>query len=303
MSSSVLYKVQIVQGLYFHCINRAEDEAEFSVGDEVILQLPKHRDAGIVIGRDERDIPDTKLPGFKKPGPGKKTRPAFIIRKVTEIDEECLRKNRQRAGAMFQTAERKIQEHRLEMKLVNCHYSFDKSMVLFQFAAEERVDFRQLVKDLAGALHVRVELKQIGVRDEAGICGGIGPCGRNLCCSTILNEFRTVNVKMAKVQGLSLNPNNVSGICGRLKCCLRYEAHCYRELAKNLPRRGERCETPEGNGKVLECHPLKQTVKVRLDNDEGRILEFESDNLKYPDMEMQKTESKGVKSSPDKHPA
>ncbi|MFW6414303.1 MAG: PSP1 domain-containing protein, partial [Verrucomicrobiota bacterium] len=253
MSISVLYKVQIIKGVHYYCFNKTDTSAQdyLSIGEPVIIQLPKHRDNGEVIERDEKEIPDNKLSKPSKSGHGKKTNPAFILRRMTEHDHECARKNKDRANTMFQTAERKINEHRLDMKLVDCHYSFDKSMVLFQFAADERVDFRNLVKDLAGALHIRVELKQIGTRDEAGIRGGIGSCGRPLCCSTILNDFKTVNIKMAKTQGLSLNPNNVSGTCGRLKCCLRYEVHCYRELAKTLPRRGTSCTTPDGRGKVI----------------------------------------------------
>jgi len=146
--------------------------------------------------------------------------------------------------------------------------------MVFQFTAEGRVDFRELVQDLNRTFHSRVELRQIGVRDEAAIHGGLGCCGRPFCCGTFLNELSTVNVKMAKDQGLSLNPNNISGACGRLKCCLRYEAEGYREMRQGVLRNGSRCETPQGTGKVLDTNVLTGKVRVRLDEGSGRIETF-----------------------------
>jgi cell fate regulator YaaT (PSP1 superfamily) len=162
---------------------------------------------------------------------------------------------------------------------LNSHYTFDKSLAIFQFAAENRVDFRELVRDLSGALHCRVELRQIGVRDEASIQGGLGPCGRPFCCATFLTKFQTVNVKMAKMQRLSLNPTSVSGGCGRLKCCLRYEADGYQEMFRSIPRNGSLCETPRGRGRVLDGNALTQVVRVRLEDENGLIVDFQADEV------------------------
>ena len=277
-----LHKVEIAPGIDYYCEDT--DGGKFSIGDDVIFDLEQYTDCGKIIESSEEESEkdsQSASGNSKNKRTGTKANPFRIIRNMTINDKSKAHENETRARSMFRTAVRKIDEHRLSMKMVNCHYSFDKKVAVFQFASEDRVDFRDFVKDLSGALHVRVELKQIGVRDEAAIKGGLGPCGRALCCATILQSFKSVNVKMAKAQGLSLNPNNVSGVCGRLKCCLRYEVDCYRELSKNLPKRGTRCETPEGDGEVLDTEPLNQKIKVKLDEGEARLAEFSAEELGY----------------------
>ena len=272
-----LYKVEIVPGIEYYCVDA--DNRSFSLSDHVIFELEQYIDCGEIIEVSEEDA--TNIDTSNRKRTGNKNNPFRILRGMTINDKSKAHENETRARSMFRTADRKIDEHHLAMKMVNCHYSFDKKVAVFQFASEDRVDFRDFIKDLSGALHVRVELKQIGVRDEAAIKGGLGPCGRSLCCATILDQFKSVNVKMAKAQGLSLNPNNVSGVCGRLKCCLRYEVDCYREMSKNLPTKGTRCRTPDGDGEVLECEPLTQKIRVKLDEGELRLAEFNAKELGY----------------------
>jgi len=160
---------------------------------------------------------------------------------------------------------------------VRVKYSFDRSVLVILFAAEERVDFQEMVKEISDELRTRVEMKQIGIRDEAGITGGLGPCGRNLCCCTWLNNFESINVKMAKIQRLSLNPGAISGMCGRLKCCLLYEYENYRELGRLLPRDGAAVKCPDGKGYVIDKDILAQRVRVRLDDE--RVLEYGADDV------------------------
>jgi len=205
-----------------------------------------------------------------------------IERHTTFRDKSRIHENEARESAMFRTCLHKIEAHRLPMKLIGCHCSFDRKLVIFQFTAEGRVDFRALVQDLNRELHTRVELLQIGVRDEAAIQGGIGCCGRPFCCGTFLRNLSSVNVKMAKDQGLSLNPTSISGACGRLKCCLRFEAEGYREMRRDIIRNGSRCETPEGPGKVLDTNVLLQRARVRLDDGDHRIEVFPLDQITRP---------------------
>ncbi|MFU8795484.1 MAG: PSP1 domain-containing protein, partial [Dethiobacteria bacterium] len=167
----------------------------------------------------------------------------------------------------------KIREHSLEMKLVNVEYTFDRNKIIFYFTSEERVDFRELVKDLASIFKTRIELRQIGVRDEAKIKGGIGPCGRAFCCTTFLEEFEPVSIRMAKGQNLSLNPTKISGVCGRLMCCLRYEASAYEDSRGDMPKQGDTVITPDGEGTVRECNFKKKTVTVKL-QESGHLREF-----------------------------
>jgi cell fate regulator YaaT (PSP1 superfamily) len=165
----------------------------------------------------------------------------------------------------------RIRERDLPMKLIKAEYAYDGRKAVFYFAAETRVDFRELVRDLASALRVRIEMKQIGTRDETKVTGGIGPCGRELCCSSWLRDFETVTVKMAREQGLALNPSRLAGMCGRLKCCLRYEYATYVELKRALPNAGKRVESVKGNGKVIRQNTLKQTVLIQRDDDGGVV--------------------------------
>ena len=188
-----------------------------------------------------------------------------IVRLATEDDIKKVAENRQKEKSAFAICEEKIAKHGLEMKLTDVEYTFDNSKILFYFTADGRVDFRELVKDLAAVFKTRIELRQIGVRDEAKMLGGIGICGRPFCCNAYMGEFQPVSIKMAKEQGLSLNPTKISGACGRLMCCLKYEQEAYEHLAKITPKAGALVETKEGRGIVTESNLISGVVKVRLD--------------------------------------
>ena len=189
-----------------------------------------------------------------------------LVRIATEEDEKTVEKNREKEPKAFQICQEKIAAHGLEMKLVEAEYSFEGNKVLFFFTAEGRVDFRALVKDLASTIHARIELRQIGVRDEAKMLGGLGICGRPFCCAQFLDEFQPVSIKMAKTQNLSLNPTKISGTCGRLMCCLKYEQEAYEDLVKHTPKQESFVETPDGAGTVSSVNLLRQQVQVRLDS-------------------------------------
>ena len=189
-----------------------------------------------------------------------------LVRIATEEDEKTVEKNREKEAKAFQICQEKIAAHGLEMKLVEAEYSFEGNKVLFFFTAEGRVDFRALVKDLASTSHARIELRQIGVRDEAKMLGGLGICGRPFCCAQFLDEFQPVSIKMAKTQNLSLNPTKISGTCGRLMCCLKYEQEAYEDLVKHTPKQESFVETPDGAGTVSSVNLLRQQVQVRLDS-------------------------------------
>ena len=207
-----------------------------------------------------------------------------IIRIATEKDEETERKNREKEKEAFQICLEKIAKHKLEMKLIDAEYTFDNNKLLFYFTADGRIDFRELVKDLASVFRTRIELRQIGVRDETKIRGGIGICGRALCCHSYLSEFVPVSIKMAKEQNLSLNPTKISGVCGRLMCCLKNEEEAYEELNSHLPNVGSRVKTADGlSGEVQSVSVLKQRVKVivTLDNDEKEVREYAVSELKF----------------------
>ncbi len=193
-----------------------------------------------------------------------------VVRIATQQDEESLLSNRAKEEEAAKICNQKIAYRKLEMNLVNVEYAFDGSKIIFHFTADGRVDFRDLVKDLATVFRTRIELRQIGVRDEAKMLGGIGPCGRELCCTSHLSEFLPVSIKMAKQQNLTLNPTKISGICGRLMCCLRYENEHYEKMNKLLPRKGKVVETPDGPGKVISTCVVKETVVVELEGDNRR---------------------------------
>lgn len=196
-----------------------------------------------------------------------------VVRVASERDRQQVEGNRQEAQQAFETGTGKIEEHRLDMKLVDVEYTFDRNKVIFYFTAEGRVDFRNLVKDLASIFRTRIELRQIGVRDEAKMLGGIGPCGRMLCCSTFLGDFEPVSIKMAKDQNLSLNPSKISGLCGRLMCCLKYENDEYEQAKKEMPDVGSRVATPDGEGRVVGMNILERVLKIRLSEQE-QTLEY-----------------------------
>lgn len=188
-----------------------------------------------------------------------------VIRVAAKEDKKHAEENVKKAKEAYDVCLQKIKEHKLEMKLIEVEYTFDNNKVLFYFTAEGRVDFRELVKDLAAVFKTRIELRQIGVRDEAKMMGGIGVCGRVLCCKSFLGEFQPVSIKMAKEQTLSLNPAKISGTCGRLMCCLKYEQEVYESIINRVPKAGAVVETPEGQGVVMEINLLKELVKVKLD--------------------------------------
>lgn len=189
-----------------------------------------------------------------------------MVRVATDEDERVVAKNQEREERAFRICQEKIAEHRLDMKLVEVEYNFEGNKILFFFTSEGRVDFRALVKDLASIFHTRIELRQIGVRDEAKMLGGLGICGKPFCCATFLDEFQPVSIKMAKTQNLSLNPAKISGTCGRLMCCLKYEQEAYEDALKRLPKQESFVETPDGVGTVSQINLLREQVKVRLED-------------------------------------
>ena len=224
-----------------------------------------------------------------------------VIRLANNEDRKIEERNREKEKEAFQICLEKIRKHKLEMKLIDAEYTFDNNKVLFYFTADGRIDFRELVKDLAAVFRTRIELRQIGVRDETKLRGGIGICGRELCCHTYLSEFAPVSIKMAKEQNLSLNPTKISGVCGRLMCCLTNEQETYEKLNSRLPSTGDTVTTPEGlRGEVQSLSVLRQLVKVvvTLDNDEKEIREYKASELKFKsrrkknDMRLSKEEMK-----------
>lgn len=213
-----------------------------------------------------------------------------VIRIATEKDLAQRKKNLERKPEAMRIAQEKIEKHGLKMKLIDCEFAFDGSKVVFYFSADGRVDFRELVKDLAGAFHIRIELRQVGIRDETKLLGGIAPCGRICCCAGAMPDFRKVSIKMAKVQGLSLNPGKISGLCGRLMCCLSYENDYYSEIYKKMPKMGAEVGTPEGKGTVVGENMLKQTVRVKIERD-GSLL--------YKDFPLKELRFKGGRKEVD----
>ena len=229
---------------------------QFQVGDGVIVETARGTEYAQCI-RANTMVDEIELTAPLRP----------VVRRATPEDVKAVEKNKEREARAMSICQQKIAEHELEMKLVSAEYSFDGSKVLFFFTSEGRVDFRALVKDLAGALHTRIELRQIGVRDEAKLLGGLGICGKPFCCSQFLDEFQPVSIKMAKTQNLSLNPTKISGTCGRLMCCLKYEQDAYEDLVKRAPKQESFVETPDGAGTVSSVNLLRQTVQVRLESD------------------------------------
>lgn len=233
------------------------DPAGFAIksGQNVIVETVRGIEFGQVI------VENKLVPAEKVTSPLKK-----VIRIATGEDEVQLRENQEKEKKAFDICLQKIEQHQLEMKLVDVEYTFDRSKIIFYFTADGRVDFRELVKDLAAVFRTRIELRQIGVRDEAKMLGGLGPCGRPLCCATFLGEFDPVSIKMAKEQNLSLNPVKISGICSRLMCCLKYESNCYRDkdTKADLPLVGSRVRVDGKEGKILETNTLKESLIVQF---------------------------------------
>ncbi len=206
-----------------------------------------------------------------------------IVRIATQRDKETYEANEAKKPQSIKICKQKIQDHNLDMKLVDCEYAFDGSKISFYFTSANRVDFRELVKDLASVFHTRIELRQVGTRDETKYLGGIAPCGRVCCCAGNMPEFKKVSVRMAKAQGLSLNPGKISGLCGRLMCCLGYEMEHYTEAAKNLPKVGAEVGTPDGKATVVGLNMLKMDVRVKQDDGAGGWIykEFPASELKF----------------------
>lgn len=229
------------------------DELDVKKGTNVIVETARGMEFGIV-NTDIKDVSESEIvPPLKK-----------IIRIADENDVIQHKENVRKKQRALELCQEKIDKHNLVMKLIDVEYTFDNSKIIFYFTADGRVDFRELVKDLAGVFKMRIELRQIGVRDEAKMVGGIGTCGKGLCCHTWLPEFEPVSIKMAKVQNLSLNPTKISGICGRLMCCLKYENDIYYELRKGMPEVGERIKTQDGTALVVETNILENKIKTRL---------------------------------------
>ena len=251
----------------------APGKLNIQTGDKVIVETARGVEFGTVV-TGEKEVEDDKIMQPLKP----------VIRIATAEDKKKDAKNRDKEKEAFGICLEKIRKHGLEMKLIDAEYTFDNNKVLFYFTADGRIDFRELVKDLASVFRTRIELRQIGVRDETKIRGGIGICGRPLCCHTYLSEFAPVSIKMATEQNLSLNPTKISGVCGRLMCCLTNEEETYEELNSHLPSNGDHVTTPEGlRGDVQSVNVLRQLVKVvvTLDNDEKEIREYKATELKF----------------------
>jgi cell fate regulator YaaT (PSP1 superfamily) len=243
------------------------DQLPIEKDSHVIVETARGIEYGkVVIGKKMVAETDVVLP-LKK-----------VIRVADERDARQVEENKQAAKNAFAVCQTKIKEHKLEMKLVDVEYTFDRNKIIFYFTADGRVDFRELVKDLASVFRTRIELRQIGVRDEAKMLGGIGPCGRLLCCSTFLGDFEPVSIKMAKDQNLSLNPAKISGLCGRLMCCLKYENDNYESSREELPDVGAHVTTPMGEGRVVSVNILDLSVQVELFENK-RVLEFALDEI------------------------
>ena len=260
------------------------DPMEFDIrkGDNVIVETARGVEFGTVV-LAPKEVEEDKVIQPLKP----------VLRLATEkdVDQEAANKLKEREA--YKICLEKIQKHQLEMKLIDAEYTFDNNKVLFYFTADGRIDFRELVKDLAAVFKTRIELRQIGVRDETKIVGGIGICGRPLCCHTHLSEFAPVSIKMAKEQNLSLNPTKISGVCGRLMCCLNNEEETYEELNRKLPNVGDYVTTDDGlRGEVHSVNVLRQLVKVLIEtDDEKELKEYQADQLKFKKKHKNKKES------------
>jgi cell fate regulator YaaT (PSP1 superfamily) len=243
------------------------DDLEIEKDSYVIVETIRGIEYGkVVIAKKQVDEEDIVLP-LKK-----------VIRIADHKDRLQVEENKRKAKEAYEICAQKIIEHALDMKLVDVEYTFDRNKVIFYFTADGRVDFRELVKDLAAIFKTRIELRQIGVRDEAKMLGGIGPCGRMLCCSTFLGDFDPVSIKMAKDQNLSLNPTKISGLCGRLMCCLKYENDEYESAKEELPDLGELIETPHGQGKVVGLNLLERIIQIEL-IEQAKIIEYTVDEM------------------------
>lgn len=287
MSEIIGVRFKSVGKIYYF----SPDGIEISVGEKVIVETSRGIECGeVVLGN--REIDDAELTAPLK----------SIIRVATKNDLDKIEKNKKSEADAFKICEEKIAKHGLNMKLIDVECTFDNNKLLFYFTSENRVDFRELVKDLASVFRTRIELRQIGVRDEAKMLGGLGICGRPFCCKSFLGDFQPVSIKMAKDQSLSLNPAKISGTCGRLMCCLKYEQNGYDELIKVTPKMGAYVETPDGKGNVVDVNML--TGKIRVKNadteavntyfkDDIKVLKDGSNNIYKEDLkELKELEDK-----------
>ena len=244
------------------------DGAVYNVGDHVIMDTARGAEYGTCTGGNHKILPKEVVAPLRK-----------ILRRATAQDERIVEENRAKEKKAYDVCLQKIDEHSLDMQLVSAEVAFDGSKILFYFTADERVDFRELVKNLASVFHTRIELRQIGVRDKAKMVGGLGICGRPFCCASFLEDFQPVSIKMAKTQNLSLNPTKISGTCGRLMCCLKYEQDAYEDLIRTSPKMESFVDTPEGRGTVVEIDLLRQRVKVRMEDAPETISVFKNADI------------------------
>ena len=266
----------------------------FEKGQGVVVETSKGLEYAIVV-EPSREVPDEAIVQPLK----------NVIRIATEKDEAAVAAGEARRGEAMRICKEKIEAHNLPMKLIDCEFAFDGSKVVFTFTAEGRVDFRELVRDLASVFHIRIELRQVGIRDEARILGGIAPCGREVCCAGCMPDFKKVSVKMAKNQGLSLNPGKISGLCGRLMCCLSYEDEYYAAACKKVPKLGATVATPEGKGQVVSVNMLKMEVRVKIEKDGALIYrDFAAEDVSRaepdrPDVRRERTEAPAADTQPE----
>jgi cell fate regulator YaaT (PSP1 superfamily) len=259
----------MIVGIKFKKTNKiyyfSPEKLDFNEGDGAIVETARGVEFGIV-AITPREVEESKIVQPLKP----------VMRKANKEDYKKLEEQQAKIPQALSLAQEKIKKHNLDMKLVDVEYTFDGNKIIFYFTSEGRVDFRELVKDLAYVFKIRIELRQIGIRDECKMLGGLAPCGRECCCSSHMSEYSKVNIKMAKNQGLSLNPSKISGLCGRLMCCLEYENDHYAQTSRRMPKLSSEVSTPEGNGIVIYNNMLKEIVKVKLAVKDGfEIKDFE----------------------------
>ena len=283
MAKIIGVKFKNTAKIYYFAPQEGVDDYKEKSG--VIVETAKGLEYGTVVF-GVKDVDDKEIVHPLKP----------VIRKATEKDEKTIRENEKKIPDAMEFASKKIDEMKLNMKLIGCEYAFDGKKLAFFFTSDNRVDFRELVKVLAAKFHVRIELRQVGIRDETKILGGIAPCGRECCCSKSLTDFCKVTIKMAKNQGLHLNPGKISGLCGRLMCCLEYENDYYAEVYKKMPKVGGTVTTPEGDGVVISNDMLKLISKVKITKGDGSEVykDFPVDRLKFKKAKTEEEDEKTV---------
>ena len=256
------------------------------IKDEVVVETSRGLEFGTIVTEEKEVSKSSIVEPLKK-----------IVRKATDVDKKQYKKNLAKKEESLKLCQEKVEKHKLDMKLTDVEHTFDNTKIIFYFTADGRIDFRELVKDLAAIFKKRIELRQIGVRDEAKLLGGIGNCGKGLCCHTWLNDFDSVSIKMAKVQNLSLNPTKISGICGRLMCCLKFENDMYAESKKGMPNIGDKIKTKEGDAIVVDVNILENKIKSKLIipdsvNEENPHGKLSDDVLIFPKEEIKRIEKK-----------